>query len=186
MKQRIMWTILIVMVLSNSLVLAAGLWHSDTSSDLTAESGAILNMKAGSTAVFNGALQATSITVNGTPVKWATPAANITATQVSAATFVANGTPVIPYSTPAVKSTTTAVGCVFYANTITGTVTVTNHGWTTVVGAVPWLAQTATGDADQPYSIVNGITVTLGIVNSALTPVANTTPAAIKALICGY
>lgn len=127
-----------------------------------------------------------SLSVVGTPVVWATPPGNVTATVAVASTFVANGTPVIPYSTPAVKSTAAAVGCVMWGGTITGTTTVTTHGFTTVVGADPWMAQAITGDAARPYSSVSGITVTLGVYNALQTPAANATGAAVKALICGY
>jgi hypothetical protein len=154
-------------------------------------------------AQFNGDVTATVLHASGvlgnvTPVATATSIAGglgftgpVTATKITAATMVANqfvqaGTPVVAFSTPSFKQTAQAVGCVMWSGTITGTTTIVDHGWSTVVGADPWLAQAATGDAAGVYSSVTGITVTLGVVNSALTPVANSTGAAVKALICGY
>jgi hypothetical protein len=144
-----------------------------------------------------------------TLVATATPPGNITATLVTAKTVVANGltvngsavvtgtittgglivnsTPAVPYSTPQmVSNPSVPIECVLGAATpFTNTTTITDHGLTTPLYAIPWLAQAVTGDSARVYSTISGITVTLGVANALQTPAANTTPATVKYMICG-
>jgi hypothetical protein len=150
-------------------------------------SGGQFNMSAGSTAVFNGALAATVIRINGTPVvpyatpmSTATPPGNITATVVAASTVVVGGTPVF-WATPQAIVNGASNGyirCNF--NVITGTVTATPVAGATVIG-YPWASLGAvSGDSARPYASYTAGTFTVGVMNSALTPVANATPADVE------
>lgn len=105
-------------------------------------------------ATFNGAVSATVISRNGTPVFWATA---------------------IPTPTSVISNTKYVV-C--NTTTITGTGTIA-HGLATPSYITYGLAQDATGDGARVSHTNSAATVTLKVWNTALTPAAATTPVAV-------
>lgn len=119
------------------------------------------------------------ISAVGTPVVVVNNAGN-----VSAAGFSVGGTP-IAWATPQTKflnneTTGQYIKCVDEA-AVTGTITATPVAGATPVGQ-PWvsLGTAPTGDAATAYGSYSAGTFTIGVMNTALTPAPNTTPAAVK------
>jgi hypothetical protein len=184
--------------------------HTDSGGDwFVCDSGGKLQMNAGSTAVFSGDMQATVVRVNSTPVFWATPERNITATVILANSVSVAGTPVV-WATPPGNITATVVNAaslnvagtpvvwatppVLYGTTpvseICGSQIITGTGYLVTGLTTPAaVGMSLGGDVNYDHSHVSftnsAATVTAKVWSNALTPVASGTGVAVDWCVRG-
>lgn len=184
----------------NAETFTTGVHFENGGNQLTFENGSVLSGAANATTTFLGDVSvrnltvATSVSAGGayaggtTPVATATLIRNFSGTAVVADNVSIQGTPVIPYVTPqptAVNktyfgATPLAARVICQSIAVTGIMTATPIAPITTPQAV-WsgLAQTGTGDGIRTDAEHASGVITVHVWNSALTPVANTTPATV-------